>query len=263
MDLLSQHEAFLRAIFDAPDDDTPRLVYADFLEENGETEWAEFIRVSCEQHRLVRLDHADENHDAMEAVLSRRVELQRLLAGRRPDVFNRFTYYDRGFQNPPAQVVVPFPLLSCRNILREAAISDHPNWFGATYLSVTDGVLGSGPQIEVLLESQVFAKVTALDLQGKEEYAEPIATHSHESQYFVHVPVITGAGVVALARHRGVRRVSFLDLRNNNLDNDAARALIQSPYLGGLKRLQLLDGNRLRGRVWQQVIERFGEDAVG
>ena len=45
MDLLSQHEAFLRAIFDAPDDDTPRLVYADFLQENGEDDRAELIRV--------------------------------------------------------------------------------------------------------------------------------------------------------------------------------------------------------------------------
>ena len=58
-------------------------------------------------------------------------------------------------------------------------------------------------------------------------------------------------------------RITALDLRNNDLDNDAARALVQSPYLDNLKRLQLLEGNRLRGKVWQQVIERFGEDVVG
>ena len=40
MDHLAEHEAFLRAIYDTPDDDTPRLIYADFLEERGEPERA-------------------------------------------------------------------------------------------------------------------------------------------------------------------------------------------------------------------------------
>jgi len=80
---------------------------------------------------------------------------------------------------------------------------------------------------------------------------------------YVLKPKITTSGVEALARHRGVRRLTAIDLRNNDLDNDAARALVKSPYLDNLKRLQLLEGNRLRGRVWQQVIERFGEDVVG
>ncbi len=39
---------FLRAICESPDDDLPRLVYADRLEELGECERAEFIRVQCE-----------------------------------------------------------------------------------------------------------------------------------------------------------------------------------------------------------------------
>ena len=35
--------AFLRAIIANPDDDGPRLVYADWLEERGECERAEFL----------------------------------------------------------------------------------------------------------------------------------------------------------------------------------------------------------------------------
>jgi uncharacterized protein (TIGR02996 family) len=41
-------EAFLRTIREHPDDDGPRLVYADWLEERGECDRAEFIRVQCE-----------------------------------------------------------------------------------------------------------------------------------------------------------------------------------------------------------------------
>ena len=44
--------AFLNAIHDNPDDDTPRLVYADWLEEHGEPDRAEFIRVGVELARV-------------------------------------------------------------------------------------------------------------------------------------------------------------------------------------------------------------------
>lgn len=40
--------AFLDSIIAAPDDDAPRLIYADWLEERGDSERAEFIRVQCE-----------------------------------------------------------------------------------------------------------------------------------------------------------------------------------------------------------------------
>src|SRR4051794_533693 len=40
-------QAFLRAICAAPDDDGPRLVYADWLDEQGDADRAEFIRLQC------------------------------------------------------------------------------------------------------------------------------------------------------------------------------------------------------------------------
>src|SRR5262249_8029086 len=42
------HAGFLRAIIDDPASDMHRLVYADWLEERGDPERAEFIRVQCE-----------------------------------------------------------------------------------------------------------------------------------------------------------------------------------------------------------------------
>ena len=41
------HNAFLQSICESPDDDAPRLIYADYLEEHGQEERAEFIRVQC------------------------------------------------------------------------------------------------------------------------------------------------------------------------------------------------------------------------
>src|SRR4051812_4669982 len=49
IDILSDHEAFLRAIYDEPDDDPARLVSADFLEENGAPERAALTREQCDR----------------------------------------------------------------------------------------------------------------------------------------------------------------------------------------------------------------------
>src|SRR5262245_3603199 len=49
---MSDHAGFLRAIREEPDDDTPRLIYADWLEENGDPDRAEFIRTQIELEEL-------------------------------------------------------------------------------------------------------------------------------------------------------------------------------------------------------------------
>src|SRR4051812_29421965 len=44
------HDGFLQAIIDSPDEDAPRLRYADWLEETSEpgfVAYAEYIRLSC------------------------------------------------------------------------------------------------------------------------------------------------------------------------------------------------------------------------
>src|SRR5437762_9382326 len=55
---MADDDAFLRAIIDNPDDDLPRLVYADWLDEHGDAARAEFIRVQCELARVSSLDAA-------------------------------------------------------------------------------------------------------------------------------------------------------------------------------------------------------------
>ena len=42
------YRPFIDAIRISPDDDSPRLVFADWLDEHGESARAEFIRVQCE-----------------------------------------------------------------------------------------------------------------------------------------------------------------------------------------------------------------------
>ncbi len=49
---MNERAALMRAICDNPDDDTPRLVFADWLQEHSEDHRAEFIRVQVEAARL-------------------------------------------------------------------------------------------------------------------------------------------------------------------------------------------------------------------
>src|SRR5262245_9446403 len=48
---MTLEDGFLRAIVADPGDDTPRLVYADWLDEHGQPDRAEFIRTQVELAR--------------------------------------------------------------------------------------------------------------------------------------------------------------------------------------------------------------------
>ena len=49
---MTQDNVFVQAIIDSLDDDTRRLVYADWLDEHGQPEYARFIRLQIPLHGL-------------------------------------------------------------------------------------------------------------------------------------------------------------------------------------------------------------------
>jgi uncharacterized protein (TIGR02996 family) len=42
-------DAFVRDVAANPEDDAPRLIFADWLEDNGDPDRAEFVRLQCRQ----------------------------------------------------------------------------------------------------------------------------------------------------------------------------------------------------------------------
>jgi uncharacterized protein (TIGR02996 family) len=66
---MSDNDALLQALLDAPDDDAPRLVYADWLEEHGEPERAEFIRVQIELANGLTTESRRDDLEAREQAL--------------------------------------------------------------------------------------------------------------------------------------------------------------------------------------------------
>src|SRR5262245_24225920 len=69
---MTEREALLRAVCENPDDDLPRLVFADWLDENGDEAaraWAEFIRLQCRAARLPEDSSARQHHESRAALL--------------------------------------------------------------------------------------------------------------------------------------------------------------------------------------------------
>jgi uncharacterized protein (TIGR02996 family) len=72
---MTHDDAFLQAIIESPDDDSLRLIYADWLEDHGQPERAAFIRVQCELARdALRPDSRREDLEARERALLERHE---------------------------------------------------------------------------------------------------------------------------------------------------------------------------------------------
>lgn len=55
---MNEMQAFIAKVCEEPDEDTHRMVFADWLDENGEPERAEFIRVQCRLECMRRGDEA-------------------------------------------------------------------------------------------------------------------------------------------------------------------------------------------------------------
>src|SRR5947209_2285796 len=90
---VNEEQALLTAIVAQPDEDTPRLVYADWIEEHGQPERAEFIRLQiqeanladgaperekvAERRRALEKAHEDEWVADLPAAVARRAKFER------------------------------------------------------------------------------------------------------------------------------------------------------------------------------------------
>jgi uncharacterized protein (TIGR02996 family) len=242
--------AFLRAIVDDPDDDAPRLVYADWLEENGDQPRAEFIRVQCaltarageESPDLRHLHERDEdlrNRHAAEwtpripplrrslRVVFRRGFVEEVTAEARAFVAGA----DELFRLAPVRHV---RLLWGADAPHERArfmqiVSAVPQLARLHSLDLSDGFIGSDG-VQALSVCEYLAGLESLDLRG-----------GHVGE----------RGVRALVEAPWFANLSYLNLSDNDINAGAVHAIgvrLDVLYRAGqLKLRQLpLEGNPLR-----------------
>ena len=172
--------ALYQAILDAPDDDTPRMVYADWLDDVGEARRAEFLRVQCRIALLSKTDGNEYYHLALrERELFDGVEIGQPFPNQQlywrekvpPSIafpgFGRFTYH-RGFVASftcsLVQVDQHMDALRVVQPLRQVLLDPVPEsrWYESRYLWTERDQFPIGDQVQ----TRVFRRLrggTVLD----------------------------------------------------------------------------------------------------
>lgn len=254
---MSDEEALLQAIYANPDEDTPRLVYADWLQENGNDERAEFIRVECQAERT------DRNSPIYLPLLRRS---SRLLADNKVSWFGPLSDEDiiimtrRGFIEGVAISADSFvafadALGAYAPLLRDVHANEGSDWraFFASplmpairRLSFADGIFGSFAAEELAASENITALVDLnLDRQplgyaAMEALAEA-PLRGLEKLSVAESEVEDGVATV-LFTNRSLANLRELDLSENGLTDETCSALAAADF-GRLERLALCNNH--------------------
>jgi uncharacterized protein (TIGR02996 family) len=241
-------EALLRAIFDAPEDDAPRLIYADWLEERGDADRAEFIRVQCE---LARLPPDDEGRAGLEA--RERSLLEDHSVDWSAPLFGMGTarVFRRGFVDEVTMSVTAFfreaaDLLRLAPIRRLQLYCDSPVTEGTTsgeMRSALPAMIGPSPLRELELRCAALSIAPVRDLLALPCLSRLTSLRIHFSGPYIH-PVSRDQLVEQLGSLDARPALAELDLSGNGLTDRDAVALAASLW-SHLRNLNL-SGNQIR-----------------
>ncbi len=202
---MSDEPALLAAILAHPDEDTPRLIYADWLDENGKAERAEFIRIQC-------APNADEAAEDRAAELEERNRVK-WLAGL-PQFPGALWEFRRGF---PEYLDVPAELF----LERYHAFARVP-WL--RFLSVH---AGHNSEVRDFTNRPWNPRWIEIELQA------------HPTGLLFEDDYDNTPAIAAIANCPQVAQLRRLHLSMFDLTDDGVQALAGSRYLSQLQRLQL------------------------
>jgi uncharacterized protein (TIGR02996 family) len=257
---MTRDDAFLAEIRARPEDDAPRLVYADRLDDRGDAPRAEFIRVQVE---LARTPPGGRRQlEARERSLLRRHE-----AAWVDPAVRRWAHrwrFERGFVvwvrvegrrwvEEAAAVVRRVPLLRAAQLVAVwnclPAVAESPQLAILSELSILEQALGD-EGAAVLAASPRLGSLTALRLHAdriEAAGARALAASPHLARLTeLSLPrnLVHPAGVRALAASPHLARLTELDLTLNLIGPGGAEAVAASPHLSRLAWLRL-GGNPL------------------
>jgi uncharacterized protein (TIGR02996 family) len=229
---MNRHVAFLHDILEHPDEDVPRLIYADWLDEHDEADRAEFIRLQVE---LAQLTMNDARRDALqrrERSLIRRHK--RAWLGALPTGV-RFLRFRRGF----VEVKV---FARAVNYLKKAS-----RWHEHTPLPHLFHVQLADAQghLPAVLATPLMSRFVELSLYGSnvgDEGASLLASAPSLSRLpclCLHSNRVGPEGAQVLADSHSLARLTSLDLGHNPVGNAGALALAESVSLSRLVDLNL------------------------
>jgi uncharacterized protein (TIGR02996 family) len=230
---VTHEQAFMQAIIEAPDDDAPRLVYADWLDDQGEAERADFIRVQIELARLPQGDPRRPELEARERALLR--EHEREWQGPLGQL-TQDCVFRRGFIEAITIQASTF-LRHGENLLRAAPVRE-------TRLS------DAWPRMGELVACPHLARLTALDLSSNLIGADglrALLASPHIGRLRQLELSGTGIGSVGLddllEGEKLLPELTALDLGGNGLSDEDAALLAASPLSARLRAIELANND--------------------
>jgi uncharacterized protein (TIGR02996 family) len=235
---MTHDEAFLQAIIENPDDDTPRLVYADWLDEHGDADRAEFIRVQCLQASLPWDDDRQSELLAREAqLLARHYEDWTAVCGDWPGQENKgsVSRFRRGFiesvwNTELSHFLEAAPALFTACPIRQLQMSLPPGkgleLAGCPYLGRLRLLRLFGRPADALqvCRSPHLGQLETLDLFGLESLDENDDGIPMGDEGIRELAAISGQGTPL-----PLRSLRCLGVGSNGLGDDALETLVASP----------------------------------
>jgi carbon storage regulator CsrA len=248
-----EEAGLLEAIRAAPADEVPRLIYADWLEEQGDPR-GEFIRVQC---ALAQLPMGDPRGSAL-------AERERALGDEHGPTWRselppvlRDQPFVRGFVEAAGLGVPEFhclaPVVFASAPVRHLQVQPWEFW--------PPGAVARG--MAALLASPYLGRLAVLEVGSHnlgDEEALRLAASPHLANLSALVlrdNLIGAAGALALARSPHLAGLTALDLTGNRVGAAGAFALATSPHLTGLTRLDI-GGNGVGQESAEALRARFG-----
>jgi uncharacterized protein (TIGR02996 family) len=225
----TDEQPFLDAVFARYQDDGPRLIYADFLEDAGDAERAELVRV---QLALARLP---DEHERRHELANRENELHNAQR-------NRFTSGLGGL---------------IKNVEFRRGVPDSVTVDTAVFLERGDGLFASvrvrklrlldeAGLLPKLIHSPLLTHVRELDLcdNGLGNGGVDLLTRSPHLKHLEELDLsfngMDDRGVTALARASSLPALTALALNDNvAITADGVKALAESPFFAGLMDLDV------------------------
>src|SRR5262249_52808848 len=223
---MTPEDAFFEDVREHPDDDAPRLIFADWLEDNGDPDRAEFIRARIYGVRLAGLD--SQQADASSETFRQR-----------------------------AHVLLRANWKRWAEPLAAFFGSSHFNWPDRGYHSEALNHFPRGFVEAIQLDASRFLRIAAelfraypirvAELHQADDHAEGLAACPElvwvEQLIFAdyYRAPLSSRGMGALARSPHLTRLRSLGLYRNHLGDDGAAALATAPWLDKLRVVVLTD----------------------
>jgi uncharacterized protein (TIGR02996 family) len=249
---MSDEDTFVHNILNNPEDDTTRLVFADWLEEHDQVAHAELIRIQCELARLSKRSREPKEKARREKLVAREKELLR-----QPEFFPT---WPAGMPKPGYEVFKKgsdAPKLKYeRGFIAGIRVLDGelmtPEWARSPWHTL----LREGKALAVQLygdqgglqTTYFFAPYEMADLAEHASLSRVTLINLFEGH-------LTDDNLGVLARSRLLTQLRQVWLGDCEITLDAIRALLTSPSIKQLRELFMepvyIPGGRRGGGIWQ------------